>query len=109
MIPSGIEADRAAGTLTISWDDGHVSRYDLPALRWACPCAECKGEAGHPGRLSTLSTLPTDELRLLDVQPVGQYAILPVWASGHRSGIYSWEYLRSLCTCSRCAPREESD
>jgi DUF971 family protein len=103
--PTDIVADRAAGTLTIGWDDGHASEYDAADLRWACPCAICAGEAGVPGRLATLSSLPPDELSLADVQTVGAYAIMPVWASGHASGIYSFEYLRSLCRCGNCVSR----
>ncbi|GAC1515255.1 MAG: DUF971 domain-containing protein [Chloroflexota bacterium] len=102
MSPTGVEADRAAGTLTITWDDGHRSDYVLAAIRWACPCAECHGEWGRPGRLSHLDSLPADETRLETLLPVGTYAMTPVWASGHQSGIFSWEYLRALCDCDDC-------
>lgn len=103
MNPSAVEADRAAGTIIIEWVDGHRSVYPVGSLRWACPCAECMGEWGRPGRLSALQTLPVDETELVDVLPVGHYAITPVWASGHQTGIYSWEYLRSICPCQECA------
>ncbi|MGH2447513.1 MAG: gamma-butyrobetaine hydroxylase-like domain-containing protein [Chloroflexota bacterium] len=102
MTPTGIEADRGAGTLTIDWDDGHHSIYSLPALRWACPCAECKGEWGRPGRLASLQSLPPLETKLIDMEQVGGYAIKPIWAAGHAQGIYSWEYLRGICPCQEC-------
>jgi DUF971 family protein len=100
--PVAIEADRGAGTLTIAWDDGHQSVYTVDQLRWACPCATCSGEWGRPGVLAALTSLPPEELRLADVRAVGMYAIAPVWASGHDSGIYSFDYLRSLCSCNEC-------
>jgi DUF971 family protein len=100
--PVAIDADRQAGTLTIAWDDGHQSVYTVSQLRWACPCATCSGEWGRPGVLASLTSLPPDELRLADVHAVGMYAIAPVWASGHDSGIYSFDYLRSLCPCDEC-------
>jgi DUF971 family protein len=103
VIPTAIVADREAGTLTVEWEDGHRSEYSAEMLRWACPCAGCKGEWGRAGRLSSLSTLPPEELRLTDVQAVGTYAIMPVWASGHAQGIYSFEYLRSICPCNLCS------
>lgn len=102
MVPRDILADRAAGTLTIVWDDGHRSVYDLPGLRWACPCATCAGEWGRPGRLAGLTSLSPDELTLTDIRMVGAYGITPVWASGHASGIYSFDLLRSLCECDGC-------
>lgn len=96
MDPVDITADREAGTLAITWSDGIHSTYALPALRWACPCASCAGEWGQPGRLASLDVLPDDELRLVDLRLVGTYGLTPVWASGHASGIYSFEYLRGM-------------
>lgn len=110
--PRAIEADRAAGTLSILWEDGHRSLYSLAALRWTCPCATCRGEWGQPGRLDTVDTLPEEELRLADMQAVGSYAIAPIWESGHSTGIYSFDYLRSICPCEECrgtAPRPEPE
>jgi DUF971 family protein len=103
VTPLSIEADRAAGTITIEWDDGHRSCYTSSQVRWACPCAECRGEWGRPGRLASLSTLPADEMILTDVQPVGTYAIMPVWGSGHQTGLFSFDYLRQMCTCDVCS------
>jgi DUF971 family protein len=104
--PVGIEADRAGGTVTIEWADGHRSAYSSHLLRWACPCAVCAGEWGRPGVLAGLESLPPEELTLTDLQAVGPYAVTPVWASGHSSGIYSFEYLRSLCPCEGCRAAE---
>ena len=39
------------GRLEIDWDDGHATTYDTTTLRWLCPCAFCRGEAG-PARLA---------------------------------------------------------
>jgi DUF971 family protein len=36
------------------------------------------------------------------VNPVGRYALNPVWRDGHESGIYSYQYLRELCPCPAC-------
>ena len=82
--------------MTITWEGGHVSTYTGEQLRWACPCAECRGEAGMAGRLSRIDKLSDDELRVADVTLVGQYAFQIRFDSGHASGIYSFTYLRSL-------------
>lgn len=82
--------------MRIDWEDGRSSTYTGEQLRWACPCAECRGEAGAPGRLSRVSTLAEDELRVQDVTLVGQYALQIRFDSGHATGLYTFSYLRSL-------------
>ena len=82
--------------MEITWEDGARTTYTGERLRWACPCAECRGEAGLPGRLSRIKELNDDELRIADVKLVGQYAVQIAFASGHASGIYTYRYLRGL-------------
>jgi DUF971 family protein len=103
--PTDIHADRPARRLTIEWADGHRSSYDLTSLRWLCPCAFCRGEAGQPGWLDSDPTLSEEQLTLSDVALVGHYAIQPYWADGHSSGFYSFEHLRRNCPCAEDTAR----
>jgi DUF971 family protein len=89
--------------MEVGWENGHRSTYSGERLRWACPCAECRGEAGAPGRLSRVKSLAPDELRVHDVTLVGQYALQIAFESGHATGLYTFTYLRSLCDCEECA------
>ncbi len=82
--------------MEITWEDGGRSTYSGEQLRWACPCAECRGEAGMPGRLSRAKTLDAAELRISDVSLVGQYALQIAFESGHATGIYTFSLLRRL-------------
>ena len=82
--------------MEITWEDGRHSTYSGEQLRWACPCAECRGEAGAPGRLARVKALGTEELRIKDVTLVGQYAVQIAFDSGHATGIYTFPYLRGL-------------
>jgi DUF971 family protein len=82
--------------MEITWEDGARTTYSGEQLRWACPCAECRGEAGTPGRLSRVDRLAADELRIRDVTLVGQYALQIAFESGHASGIYTFGLLRRL-------------
>lgn len=82
--------------MEIIWEDGMHSTYTGEQLRWACPCAECRGEAGLPGRLSRVRTLSDEELRIHDVTLVGQYALQIAFESGHSTGIYTFSLLRHL-------------
>ena len=70
--------------------------YSGEKLRWACPCAECRGEMGVPGRLDHISDLSSEEKGLSEVVLVGQYAVQIGFASGHSTGIYTFRNLRSM-------------
>jgi DUF971 family protein len=103
--PVRIHADRTAGTLAIDWADGHQTVYPAVALRWLCPCAFCRGEAGQPGWLDSRPELTAAQTRLVDIHLVGQYAVAPVWGDDHRTGYYTFALLRDRCLCDADAGR----
>ena len=83
--------------LAIRWKDGAETYIRLEDLRRWCPCAVCAGEKDLLGRQYGGSpTLSPNSFVLKSCAPVGGYALQPVWADGHSSGLYSYEYLRSL-------------
>jgi ATP-binding protein involved in chromosome partitioning len=47
------------------------------------------------------ATVPID-VAPLRIALVGAYAVRIDWSDGHSTGIYTYEYLRSLCPCERC-------
>ena len=97
MIYQPTEIKRLTNGIAIQWSDGHKSEYSYPLLRQKCPCARCKTarEDKNPLRI-----LPSDnffqKLEVLDIQLVGRYAIRLTWNDGHKTGIYTFEFLRSL-------------
>lgn len=99
LAPTRIHADRARKVLEIDWTDGHHTEFDFVTLRWLCPCAFCRGEAGMPGWLDSAPTLTEAQTELTDLQLVGQYAIAPTWADGHHTGFYTFQRLREECPC----------
>lgn len=105
--PLRIDADRAAGTLRLGWADGHATAYDTVLLRWLCPCAYCRGEAGMPGWLDSNPTLTPEQTRLVDVALVGTYAIQATWGDGHATGYHTFELLRAMCPCDICSRERE--
>ena len=62
--PAKIHADRTAGTLDIDWADGHHTTYVAHDLRWLCPCAFCRGEAGLPGFAAAKGAIAFGKARL---------------------------------------------
>jgi DUF971 family protein len=51
---------------------------------------------GRPGRFELDPELHPGEDELADIQLVGNYGLKAVWADGHDTGIYRYEYLRKL-------------
>jgi DUF971 family protein len=102
ITPLRIDANRAEGRVVIEWADGHTSTFDAPTLRWMCPCAYCRGEAGMPGWLDTSPTLTAEQTRLVDLALVGTYAIQPTWGDGHQTGYHTFMLLREQCPCDAC-------
>ena len=81
-------------TLGIHWSDGQESRHPLEDLRARCPCALCKAIQANP--LAVQRRPQGEHLQALEVQPVGRYAIQITWSDGHRTGIYTYEFLKQF-------------
>jgi DUF971 family protein len=86
--------------LAIRWADGDETFLLLETLRRFCPCATCAGEQDILGNTYRSPTRPYSDTSfvLARLDRVGGYGIQPVWADGHATGIYTWEYLRRLAT-----------
>jgi DUF971 family protein len=84
--------------LAIKWEDGSESFVPLEKLRRHCPCAGCKGEADIMGNVYKGPDRPLNAraFQLARLANVGSYAIQPVWGDGHSTGIYSFDYLRTV-------------
>lgn len=91
--PTNVAVDKSQKTVRIGWKDGHESVYSFDQLRAACPCAECKAYAADDNPLRQAMIVSTG---LESAQLVGNYAIQFLWDDGHRFGIFTWDYLRSL-------------
>ena len=75
-------------TLGIAWTDRKISRLNVIMLREKCPCAECK-------KVSKKS-IDFSQVRPKSISSVGRYALGVEFSDGHKTGIYSFELLRSL-------------
>jgi len=96
----------------IVWSDQHSSHYDFAYLRELCPCALCNDErakkAASPtgsGAAPQSSVLPMfkPKPKARSAHPIGNYAIQIEFTDGHNTGIYSYDYLRTICPCDECA------
>jgi DUF971 family protein len=111
--PTSIKIHVSSGAgVDITWADGHTSHFDFVFLREHCPCATCNDErlkkdslAESSPAFSSSPALPMfkPKARAQSAQAVGQYAIQISFSDGHSTGIYSYDYLREICSCAECA------
>lgn len=108
-----------SGGIRIDWQDGLESEYPLPYLRERCPCASCTGAHGAPPQRTAYSASGQSSaespfrmykpvLKISRVSPVGSYALQIHWNDGHDTGIYTWDYLRSISPGSPAATGDGS-
>ena len=107
--PEHIAISKSKG-IKIDWKDQHSSEYGLTYLRDRCPCATCTGAHGTPPRQAEQAgpfPMFQPRMKMLDVEPVGNYAIRINWSDGHSTGIYSYDHLRRICPCEECRKLKE--
>ena len=90
--PTELRLAKDRKVLTVSFDNG--DSFALPAeyLRVKSPSAEVQGHSPDERK-----TVPGKRnVTILEVNPVGNYAVRLVFDDMHSTGIYSWEYLHEL-------------
>jgi DUF971 family protein len=91
-VPTGITLHQKSRVLEIAFAGGRTFRLPYEFLRVYSPSAEVRGHG--PGQEVLQTGKRAVEIR--SVEPVGSYAIQPVFSDGHSTGIYSWDYLYEL-------------
>jgi DUF971 family protein len=90
--PTDITVHASSRVLEITFDDGRSFKLPFEFLRVFSPSAEVRGHG--PGQ-ETLQ-VGKREVTISSLEPVGHYAVQPMFSDGHSTGIYSWEYLYAL-------------
>ncbi|NMJ40906.1 DUF971 domain-containing protein [Roseomonas sp. JC162] len=90
--PTEIRLKRAEQVLEVAWPDG--ARFRLPAeyLRVESPSAEVQGHSPD----QKVIVAGRRHVGIMRIEPVGNYAVRIVFDDLHDTGIFSWEYLRTL-------------
>lgn len=90
--PTEIRLGKDRRALTVSFDNGE--RFELPAeyLRVESPSAEVQGH--HPEERQLVPGKKNVEI--IEIDPIGNYAVRLVFDDMHSTGLYSWSYLHQL-------------
>ncbi len=83
---------RLSKLLDVKFTDGRQFQLSAEYLRVFSPSAEVRGH-GKPQLVSHKKAVA-----IVQIVPVGQYAVKLVFDDGHQTGLYSWAYLAKLGT-----------
>src|SRR3954469_9523534 len=87
--PTELRLRKDRKTLTVAFDDGEAFELAAEYLRVRSPSAEVQGHS--PAERKTVGGKRNDAI--LEVHPIGNYAVRLVFDDLHSTGIYSWAYL----------------
>ncbi|MCB0360434.1 MAG: DUF971 domain-containing protein [Bdellovibrionales bacterium] len=114
---AGVSRERGTG-LRVTWSDHLTAAIGSTPLRTHCPCATCKerrGDQSHAkplapkiNRLNVLSASREEELDLIRVWAIGNYALGIEWGDKHNSGIYTFSHLRQLSEEANAHPANDT-
>jgi DUF971 family protein len=90
--PTELRLRKDRKTLTVAFDGGES--YDLAAeyLRVRSPSAEVQGHSPSERRV----VAGKRDVEIIELHPVGNYAVRLVFDDLHSTGIFSWDYLFEL-------------
>jgi DUF971 family protein len=88
--PTEIRLRKSAGVVAVNFDSGE--RYELPFeyLRVFSPSAEVRGHG------TEILQVGKEKVKVVGVEPVGNYAVRLKFDDGHDTGLYSWPVLFEL-------------
>lgn len=101
IYPTGLSQPQP-DRLLIEWSDGEKRLHTIRELRDNCPCATCREKHNQPPQpvnlksLTILNDAQLQPLRIVRMQPLGNYAYNVAFSDGHDAGIFTFELLRVL-------------
>jgi len=90
--PTELRLHKDRRTLTAAFDNGESFDLSAEYLRVRSPSAEVQGHS--PDERKTVAG--KKNVAILEVLPVGNYAVRLVFDDLHSTGIFSWDYLYEL-------------
>ena len=91
-LPTDIKLHQTSRVLEIAFENGQVFELSCEYLRVYSPSAEVRGHSPEQAVLQ----IDKEEVNILEIEPMGNYAIKLVFDDGHNTGLYTWDYLYEL-------------
>jgi DUF971 family protein len=90
--PLELRVNPEKNQLRVTFDDGAEITIAAEKLRVESPSAEVRGHGGA----KPPPPLAKENVKIVAMEPVGNYAVRIVFDDGHDSGLFSWDYLKKL-------------
>jgi DUF971 family protein len=92
VVATDLRYSKADRMLHVSFDDGTAASLPAEYLRVESPSAEVQGHG--PGQRKTVPG--RRHVGIMEIEPVGNYAVRLVFDDLHDSGLFTWEYFHEL-------------
>jgi DUF971 family protein len=93
MQPDEIRVVDGGRQMRLIWSDGSVDALTARQLRY-----RGRDAPSERLRLDGLDSAVDGEIAIVEVVPIGRYAVNLRFSDGHDRGIYPWAYLRKIAT-----------
>jgi DUF971 family protein len=90
--PKEIKLHQKSKLLEIIFDDNTECKLSCEMLRVYSPSAEVQGHSPDQAVLQ----IGKENVNIIEISPVGNYAIKIKFSDGHYTGLFSWSYLHHL-------------
>ncbi|WP_420547697.1 gamma-butyrobetaine hydroxylase-like domain-containing protein [Curvivirga sp.] len=90
--PEEIHLHTQEKCLEVSFENGKIFKLPAEYLRVESPSAEVQGHGVGPKKLIAGRKF----VGIMNIEPIGNYAIKIIFDDMHDSGLYSWRYLYQL-------------
>ena len=90
--PTELRLHKGGKALTIAFDSGETFDLGAEYLRVKSPSAEVQGHS--PDERKTVGG--KKDVAILEVNPIGNYAVRLVFDDMHSTGIFSWAFLHEI-------------
>ena len=90
--PTALTVHSQSRRLEVTFSDGAAFKIPFELMRIYSPSAEVQGHGPGQEILQTGKR----EVNVVELEPIGNYAVKPVFSDGHESGLFTWDYLYHL-------------
>ena len=91
-LPTNIELRKKSRLLAVTFETGENFELSCEFLRVFSPSADVKGHSPNQAVLQ----VGKENAVIIEIEPIGNYAVRLIFSDGHDTGLYTWDYLYEL-------------